>query len=404
MQNALIYSPSLDGHRQLYVFVLNNVLHELNFSVFVAFNFDQKINNSFYIDKIKQQSDVCFIDTGIYNEGGLGISLPDFLDLQFKYNIHLTIFAEADHHLSLLISQISINNKRLKGKLAGIFLRPFYYYRPLGLSGWLRYIKHLPTEWRTDARLFHGLLQVRFPLLHKALYLDEKFVAKHKRAVWLPDVFQQFADRITREENLEQRAWIDRLKLFKDANEGRFLFLYFGTAQYRRGYDTLLQIAEELNGCFIHCGLRNKNEHFDLAVDTIRESLRKRGQLFETDQFIEDPACIEAFFTSVSHMILPYRDFLGSSGVMLQALSYGIPVLAPRAGIIGYRINKYGLGYTYDEKESGSLVAQCKSFIKLNPADFKFSIQHYMGFQNADNLRASLLQVFSDSPGLVRFP
>lgn len=404
MSNALIYSPGLDGHRQVYVFVLASILKELNFKLFLACNFTQRVSNSYYIDRVKMQHDITLIDTSTYPEGGLDISLSDFLELQIKYNIDLTVFAEADHHISLLTSQVQRRLRRLNGRLVGIFLRPFYYYKRLSLYDQLRYLKHLPTEWRHDTRFFHEVLLKRFSLLNFALYLDEKYVSGHKNTVWLPDVFQQFADEVHYEEKPEQRIWIDKLKVFKEKNQGRNLFLYFGTSQYRRGYDILMRLADETNGCFIHCGLRNESEYFEYDINNMRSSLDKKGNLFETNQFIEDPACVEAFFRAVSHLVLPYRNFFGSSGVMLQALNFGIPVLAPETGLIGHRIKKHNLGLTYNEKDPGSLLNHYKIFIRTDPREYVSGIHSYMKYQTTGNLEKSLTSVFRNIGEIVKCP
>ena len=209
-------------------------------------------------------------------------------------------------------------------------------------------------------------------------------------------MFQQYADLIIQDEKAEQRIWIEKLSEFKEQNKGKFLFFYFGTAQYRRGYDTLLKMAEENGGCFIHCGLRNDSDKFIHDIGSLRSSLSKSGRLFETDQYIEDPLCIEYFFKSVSHLILPYRNFYGSSGVMLQALSFGIPVLAPENGIIGYRIKTHHLGSTYNDKELSSLNTQFEYFKKLDPKVFESGIKDYMNHQSTEQLKKVLVNTFAD--------
>jgi hypothetical protein len=394
MPNALIYSPDFDGHRQVYVFVLADILREKGFRIFIAGNTQKVLFNSFYLDQLKKKPEISFIDTSKYSDGGLDINSSDFLELQNKCECDLTIFAEADNHLALLNSQISGKN-RFRGKSAGIFLRPYHFYEKTGLLDKLRYLKHLPARWRQDDWMFHEVLLKRYSLLDIAFYIDENYADHHKFSTWLPDVFQEYADRIVKDEKSEQRIWIDRLEKFKEKNRGRFSFLYFGTAQFRRGYDTLLKLAVDSGGCFIHCGLNNSTEKYVLDTDELKSLLKKEGRLFETNQFIEDPYCIEYFFKSVSHLVLPYRKFYGSSGVMLQALSFGIPVLAPENGIIGYRIRKYGMGSTYCEEKSNSLESQFDRFKNLKSETFKDNIRKYMNNQTAEQLRKTLISSFS---------
>ena len=403
MPNALIYSPDFDGHRQVYVFVLAHILKEKGFKIFIAGNTKKIYFNSFYINQLKKSPETYFIDSSIYSEGGVNISPSEFLDLQNKCESDLTVFAEADNHISLLNSQISKHN-RFRGKLIGIFLRPFYYYEKPGFQDKLRYLKHLPERWRRDEKMFHEILLKRFSLLDVAFYIDENFVVNHKYSSWLPDVFQQYADQIVEDEKSEQRNWIEKLEDFKEKNKGRFLFLYFGTAQFRRGYDTLLKLAAESDGCFIHCGLNNDTDKYVHDIYELKSILKKDRRLFETNQFIEDPYCIEYFFKSVSHLVLPYRNFYGSSGVMLQALGFGIPVLAPENGIIGYRIKKYQMGSTYNDENGNSLEKQFEKFKSADPGMFKNNIKNYMNYQTAEQLRKTLVNSISASKEILIHP
>jgi glycosyltransferase involved in cell wall biosynthesis len=405
MQNALIYSPSFDGHRQVYVYVIAHFLKELGFKIFIAGNTEQIMSNSFYIDRLKNDPDLRIIDTSKYTEGGANITRTEFFELQNACETDFTVFTEADNHISLFVSQIVLKKNRLRGRLIGIFLRPFYFYCQNGPLDKLKYFKHLPSRWRSDDKLFHEFFLKRFSLLNVALYIDENFVDHHYYSQWLPDVFQQYADLIVKDEKSEQRVWIEKLDNFKEKNKGRFLFLYFGSPQLRRGYDVLLKMAVENGGCFIHCGLRYNNEHYTYDInelksssnniDELRSLLNKNGQLFETDQYIEDPLCIEYFFKSVSHLVLPYQNFYGSSGVMLQALSFGIPVLAPETGIIGLRIKKYKLGITYNEKNVTSLNTQFNMFKELDPKTFENNIKTYMNLQSAEQLKRVLVNTFT---------
>jgi hypothetical protein len=396
MRNALIYSPIFDGHRQMYVYVLAHVLNELGFDIFIAGNLKETPNDTSYIERIRKDKWATFIDTSIYPGNGLDIINEEFIELQNKCKADLTVFAEADHHLPLFNAQVLHRSRRLKGRTIGIFLRPFYFYKRLDFLDRLRYVKHLPSNWKTDTYLFHEYLLKQFRLIDSALYIDENFVSHHSYSRWLPDVFQGYAEGILGNENSEERIWIDRVNDFKEKNKDRFIFLYFGTAQKRRGYDLLLKMAVEQDGCFIHCGLNNLNEKFDQDLGVLKRKLEERERLLETNQFISDPMSIEHFFKSATHIILPYRDFWGSSGVMLQALGYGIPVLVPEEGIMGYRVKKYKLGLTYSN-ENGSLSSQLKKFKESSADFFKSSIAEYMKFQTPEQLKKALVNVFMNS-------
>jgi hypothetical protein len=392
MKNVLLFSPSFVGHRQVYVFVLAVVLRKLGYTIYIAGNFSEKLKSTFYLDKLKFDENIFRIDTIGFKGYGIGITNDELIDLQKKYIINLTVFVEADNHIPLFNSQVLHRNKKFQGRTTGIFLRPFYFYNKLTFINKLRYLKRLKLKWKSDERFFHEVLNAQFRLLDTSLYIDELFVSKHKKTIWLPDVFQQYADKLVIEEQSTQRIWIDRLNEFKSTNKGRLFLLYFGTPQQRRGYNQLLKIAVDYNACFIHCGLGNNNKEYKSDGDELRSFLEKENRLFETNEYITDPICIEYFFKSVSHLILPYINFYGSSGVMLQALGYNIPVLVPDTGIIGYRVKKHNLGLTYIP---GSFEQQFLTFIKTPKENFSESIEYYMKFQSADRLESVLLNTFN---------
>ena len=404
MQNALIFSPGLDGHRQVYVFVMTQILEELGFNIFIAANSQEKISNSFYINKLKERHDITFLDTSIYARGGLDISSSEFVALQNDCKADLTIFTDASNHISLFISRI-FNSKRWKGKVVGIFMRPFYYYRPKRLVNKLKLLKHFSSRWNTDEELFYKFFLKKFRILDVSLSIDDNFVNNNRNFTWVPDVFQQYAEVILKaNEKSEQRHWIEKLKAFKEKNKGRFSFFYFGTAQTRRGYDILLKLAEETGGCFIHCGLRDNHAKFSYDTDQLISSLKKEDRFFETNEYIDDPFCIEYFFRSVTHLVLPYRKFFGSSGVMLQALEYGIPILAPDSGVMGYRIQKYNLGMTYTDSDMNSLTAQLEKFKSLHPKCFENDIKAYMNLQSIEKLKNVLVHSFVSSSKSFKQP
>src|SRR6185312_4129403 len=165
MQNALIFSPDLDGHRQVYVFVMSKILEELGFNIILAADMDREISNSFYVDLLKNNQKIITINTSHYEEGGLDISLAEFIDLQTRLEVDLTIFPEADNHIALLISQIFKPKGKLRGRVVGIFMRPFYFYRKSNLLIKLRFLKQLPARWNKDTNLFYEFFHKRFSLL-----------------------------------------------------------------------------------------------------------------------------------------------------------------------------------------------------------------------------------------------
>jgi hypothetical protein len=404
MPNALIFSPDLDGHRQVYIYVIADVLEELGFQIFISGNKKQRTTNSFYINKILSNPNITYLDTSVYLGGGLKITLSEFLQLQNTFKIDLTIFPEADNHIPLFISSIIKKKSKLRGRVVAIFMRPFYFYRKKMFLDKLRFLKHFLSRWKNDEQLFYEFFIKKFNLVDVALSIDENYVSHNPNFRWLPDVFQQYVDLKIDDEKPEQRIWIEKFDKFKERNQDRFLILYFGTSQKRRGYDSLLRLAKETGSCFIHCGLRDNCIKYDYDINEIRSTLNNEGRLFETNEYIEDAVCIEYFFKSVTHLILPYKYFFGSSGIMLQALNLGIPVLSSNAGVIGHRIKKHNLGKTYNKNSFSSLKISFDSFKKLNPDIFESDIKSYMDFQTPRQLKNVLISSFTGRNIAVEIP
>ena len=395
MPNALIFSPNFVGHRQVHAFVHAHLLKKLGYNICIAGNFSTICDNLSYLQKLFEDDRIIKIDTSNIAGNGLNISNTEFAHMQKEYSISLTVFVEADCFITLLISQLIPQNNRFQGRLVGLFLTPWDFYFKLGLIYNLRYIKNLIHTWKTDAdtRFFHKFLNNTFNLIDVSLYNDEYVVSKIRKGIYLPDVCQQYVNTIICEENTEQRIWIERLAEFKNKNRTSFIILYFGTAQKRRGYDNLLQLAIDNDACFVHCGLRNNKDKYNCNVDELRGILENRKKLFETNEFITDTFCIDYFFKSVSHLVLPYdKTFFGSSGIMLQALSYGIPVLVSDCGLIGYQVKKYKLGITFSEDLSQN---QFLHFINIPKESFSYSIEQFMKLQSLDRFESVLINAYT---------
>jgi glycosyltransferase involved in cell wall biosynthesis len=364
----------------------------MGYNVFIAGNFSNTNDNLFYLKKLIEDDTILKINTNKFPEYGLNIKNIEFINLQKEHNIDITVIIEADNHIALIISQLFRPNCRFQGRVVGVFLRPWHLYHKLNFINSLRSINNLRTSWKSDSRFFYKFLNRTFNLLDSSLSIDEFFVSKNKKIVFLPDVWQQYADTFVSEKKSEQRIWMDRLDEFKRINDNGIFILYFGTAQKRRGYDTLLKLAIDNDACFIHCGLRSYKEKFNYDVDEFRGILDKRGKLLETNEFISDPNCIDYYFKSVNYVVLPYEEsFLGSSGVMLQALSYGIPVLVRDKGLLGYLVKKYNLGLTFSQDLLGN---QFLRFINMPKKSFSNSIEQYMKFQSLDRFESVLINSF----------
>jgi glycosyltransferase involved in cell wall biosynthesis len=88
----------------------------------------------------------------------------------------------------------------------------------------------------------------------------------------------------------------------------------------------------------------------------MRGALEGDARVDWTDGFVAQEA-IEEEYRRCDYVVLPYtREFHCSSGVLAAAAAAGRPVVATDHGLVGWRVAKYGLGFSYPSRDVGRLV------------------------------------------------
>jgi len=362
---VILFSPGMDGHRQVYVRAFADVLLSAGCRVCVVGDLSQGASRAglVHLRPLFTDRRVDFLSTEDEPRNGLDVGLAWVRELVAGYRADVIVFMEADNHLGLLSAQAA-SRSRIPARRVGVFLRSTNYARKRAAHKSTRQslsrLAHLPVSWRTDAKVFHEYLVPRFHVLDEALCLDEAFALPGRGYRWLPDIDGLSVDSEDQDES--DREWLRRVdKLIRDSGSSRVV-LYYGTPQLRRGYDLLVRLAYEVEGCFVHCGLPAADA--DLINDThvLLGKLADSGRLFETREYIESFSVMRGFLERCRSVPLPYRRHLGSSGVMLQALRAGRPVIVDEAGLMGERVTKHHLGLTIQGGDFDELVA---AFLKL---------------------------------------
>jgi hypothetical protein len=247
------------------------------------------------------------------------------------------------------------------------------------------------VAWDTDPYVFHERLMPHFGLLDAALCLDEVFVGSHGRPYeWLPDIYASFAEEDWRVTEAE-RLWLARLREFCGRRHESQVLVYYGTAQVRRGYPLLLRLAVDLEAGFVHCGARPSVDDPQGEVAGFRERLAERGALFETDAYLPSFGVAREFMSAASCAILPYRRHYVSSGVMLQALQAGRPVLVPERGLMGWRTQQFGLGRTFAEGSYEGLRREALRLTSETSSARGPQIDDFMRFFGRERVAAAVL-------------
>ena len=156
---------------------------------------------------------------------------------------------------------------------------------------------------------------------------------------------------------------------YEDENKKMIKALYYGGTRFDKGVDILLE-ALKYTKENIELIIAGKEEQFS------NEFIEEKVQFLTQHKFILDINFIsdeksEEYFNKSDIIILPYRKhFRGESGVFIQALTYGRPVIVPN--IIHFKkvLSKYKNGITF-ECENPHDLAKKIDFIVNNIDEFK---------------------------------
>jgi glycosyltransferase involved in cell wall biosynthesis len=351
VKRLLLFLPNLDGHRQIYCRELCYYFLSRDLSVTVATGLAglQKYDQ---LSILHEHPQIRFIADPCAGETDPSRRLRRLSATGREIAADLTFLAEADNDRALLSAQITRPRKRLPGRRAGLFIRSTNYVHEIKYPETGRIPTALTKAWTyrpislTQRRIFHEFVMKRFSVLDAALCLDEVFVARQEgRYGWLPDIAVASVDDTAT--GAEAAAWQAEISAFLATQRDSPVIVYVGTPQSRRGYGVLLRLARDVGGCFVHCG-EPPGSGGDPDDDTgARAALAARSAILEFRRFYQRFETAQVTFGAARCVVLPYEDHLGSSGVMLQALMAGRPVLVPDQGLMAWRVRNFGLGLTF---------------------------------------------------------
>lgn len=218
---------------------------------------------------------------------------------------------------------------------AGIVMRPSFHYRAMGVEA--------PGGWGGLAqRWLLGRLLAR-PELTRLLTIDEPlhgWIAAHRPRLAAKTAYiQDPADLAPGATRAAGRARFG-------VAVGQRAVLVFGAISTRKGIDALLDALAD-PACPTDLAALVVGRWEDAARGQLAgpaaTALRAAGRLHIHDAYVD--AADEALaFAAADLAWLGYRDFHGSSGVLMQAAQAGLPVIGCRAGLVGWTIRRHGLG------------------------------------------------------------
>lgn len=398
---ALIVMPSLQGHRHVYCRAMAGVLRDLGFAVVIA----APLNETGDRDRAGALGAVALHDTSSVPEDERR-SLAGLTALWAAHDASVALLAEADEYIMALTELRAGRASASPDRVVALFIRSTNYVHappPSTFRVLARRLRGAKPRPAADPAVFHeALSDGDVPVA--ALVLDERFAASHRRSHgWLPDIYREF--EAVDDEAAEQSVWSSALASFLAAQSDRPVVVYTGTNQARRGYDLLIRLAVDVDGCFIHCGRLDLNdESLDVSTRRLRDTLVERGALLETVDHYASPRTAELFLAAARCVALPYREHDGSSGVMLQAVAAGRPVLVPDRGLMGWRVREFGVGEVYDDGDWDALRQSFVDLCERGPQPYEPALTAYASCFTREQVERALRRAVTGNGPPARLP
>lgn len=245
--------------------------------------------------------------------------------------------------------------RALAGRLEGV------WFHPHALDSSWRWAPPLGKRWTQRGRM-HRALRSGGALaeLFRGFYflVDEAverlpLIAPGLRASRLPDPYER-APKLTRE---EARG---RFGLPQD----RMIFLHIGSAEPRKG---LPDVIEAFTGLMARADegapgwarrpllLRvGSNKRLTAAEWTGLDALVAADAARLVETFVPAAELME-YFAACDVVLVPYRKFRYSSGILANALGAGRPVIASDYGHIGREVRRLNAGVVFEHGSAGAL-------------------------------------------------
>lgn len=153
--------------------------------------------------------------------------------------------------------------------------------------------------------------------------------------------------------------------------QGRIVFLHIGSSEKRKGLSDALAAFQELSNdpslnsriLLLRVGENNRLGDSDRSL---LESLTTRGLVKTVDAFVPESEFIE-YFAACDWVLLPYRNFRHSSGILSNAIAANKPVIAADYGMIAGVVRESNCGILFRHRSKADLVRAIQKATSNSP-------------------------------------
>jgi glycosyltransferase involved in cell wall biosynthesis len=392
-QRVFIYCADISGHRHLYSAYVIRFYLQNGYTMFFCYagkvsrihssgKMEYTPEESLYLERCREEKQVFFKNI-CYRLNNTYKQLDLIRSIQAEIQPLISVFIDGDILKWLFWRQMLPWQPRLVGRNFCIMcLSEFIYYpvkNKLKLLGELAVVfkkfftdrldltasRYFVEKFPLMNRLFFWCL-CRYNLVAGAFCPDEKLVEQydHKRMIFLPELMvSNLEEKVDEKKSRFYKKIKEQYRNFLDEHKEKLVLLMFGDLEPRKGYDLLLKLAAHDSSCVCVRFGRTKQNYSPTRESIIdKEKLILEERLFELDVYLDSRELIDFIFSTVSFLILPYKKYDRTSGVMMDALRRGLPVLTHNRGVMANIVRQYNVGRVFKEGNFPSLAREFAIF------------------------------------------
>ncbi|MBC8012042.1 MAG: glycosyltransferase [Burkholderiales bacterium] len=357
MRRIVILEPDLDGHHAFWLALLIEAHRQAGWGVEVVTSKDDSRLRAQAALRGFELSDVRIHAAVGTSDGEL---LKHARALAKRVDADRVFVAFLDRFWPALLEQSRDWSET--AKIAGI------WFHPHALDAKWRFAPPVGKRWKVRGELHRFIRSSAAARVLASLYftVDEpvgKLARSNPalRGVLLPDPYER-----------EPRLDRDAARRLLGVPAGRTVFLHLGSPERRKGLPDVLAAFERLGAgaspgspaapLLLRVGANNRlnrSERDRLA------GLVSAGRAMAVEKFVPVDELME-YFAASDWVLIPYRKFRYSSGILANAIGAGRPVIATDHGHIGREVARAGFGFTY---RHGSVPDLTRTLVRALEAD-----------------------------------
>lgn len=373
----LIVEPILNGHHAFYLSLIIKAFNQYKVTLLT------QIDHTALEEHCRRQEVELAAITLIPTRSSLPAEVfEQTCGLSEAGNYSSVFFCYLDHYLPLISSSTVLPLKSVQG----------IWFHPHALDShynWLPPIDKRILQRRKTHRWLSGAIATK--VLQHIYFLDPEAPEKlnsingNLSGSHLPDPGER-TPRMSKE---------DARKHFK-LPQDRIIFLHAGSPEKRKGLSDLIDAFYRLSkktawrkrALLLRIG---PNDRLSVKTKLKLDQLVQDGLAELSDDFVSEDDFIE-YFAASDCVVIPYRKFRFSSGILANAMMAKRPVICSDYGLIAKTIKKYNFGICYKHGSSRALAQELERFEMykitskaVTPEEF---IQKIMAIKNSEKQKS----------------